>query len=82
MSKSLSKRLLLLPLVMSLALLSGCETASSSQPPSACPEVVEYSPEWQGGMAEELERLPESFRHLPQAVIDYGSLRDQVGACK
>jgi hypothetical protein len=82
MSKWLSKRRRLLPLAILPALLSACETVSSSQPPSACPEVVDYSAAWQSGLADELERLPADYTYIPQLVVDYGRLRAEIRACK
>lgn len=82
MSKSHSKRRLLPLLGILLGSLTACATVSSSQPPSACPEVIDYSTAWQSGLADELARLPADYTYIPQLVVDYGRLRAEIRACK
>jgi hypothetical protein len=82
MSKWPSRGRRLLPLAILPVLLSACETASSSAPHTACPEAVQYSAEWQAGLADELERLPDDYRRIPEAIVDYGRLRAEIRACK
>jgi len=56
--------------------LTGCATAGSDAPPSACPPVVEYSRAEQARVA----ALPEGTL-IPSWLADYAVLRDQARAC-
>lgn len=70
---------LLLPLLIVPVLLTGCATANSDS--AVCPPVIEYSPEFQGRLADELEALPEGSA-LERAMIDYGRVRSELRACR
>jgi hypothetical protein len=43
--------------------------------------VIEYSPEFQAQLADELEALP-AGSSLERAMIDYGRLRSELRACR
>ena len=58
--------------------ISACATASSSP---VCPREVEYSKEFQVGLADELALLPAGAK-LSIAMIDYGILRNKSRACR
>lgn len=59
--------------------LSACVTAPSE--PSVCPHPVEYSPEFQARLADELMALPNNSA-MVRAMIDYGRLRAELRACR
>ena len=61
--------------ILILLLLSGCATAS------VCPSLVDYSPEFNEGLTEELMPLDDDSA-LVRAVLDYDALRAQVRACE
>lgn len=63
--------------------LSAC-SARGSEPVLEiyCPPIVEYSDEFNAGLADELTRIPEEdTENITEALIDYGSLRDTLRAC-
>ena len=60
--------------------LTGCATAGSDTPPSACPPVVAYSQAEQERVAEEVAALPEGAL-IVTWLADYAVLRDQARAC-
>ncbi|MBE0455583.1 MAG: hypothetical protein IBX58_18275 [Roseovarius sp.] len=60
--------------------LTGCATAGSDAPPSACAPVVEYSRAEQARVAEEVATLPEGALVVGW-LMDYAVLRDQAQAC-
>lgn len=68
--------LVLTPLLMSL---SACATAPSSV---VCPTLVTYSRELQAQAAEELKALPEHGVVRGRMMPDYGTMRDEVRACR
>ncbi len=72
-------RLRLLPLLIVPVLLTGCATASSDG--VVCPVIVEYSPDFQARLADELAALPDNAA-LGQAMIDYGRVRAELRACR
>ena len=61
--------------------LTGCATAGSDAPPSACPPVVAYSQAEQARVAEEVAALPEGAL-IPRWLADYAVLRDQARVCR
>ena len=48
---------------------------------SACPELIDYSLEWQSDLAEEYRQLND-FPYSKEAIDDYGELRARVKKCK
>jgi hypothetical protein len=64
-----------------MILLSACERAGSEFPLGACPSVVEYSPEEQAGVADEVALLPEGAL-LVGWLADYAVLRNQARTCR
>ena len=59
---------------------SGCATAVSN-PPAACPPLVAYSRTFQAQAATELDELPPDSA-VVRMMQDYGTLRDQIRACR
>ena len=43
--------------------------------------MVQYSPEWNNILADELSALPEGYAALPLAITDYVKLRDRIRTC-
>jgi len=70
---------LVLPLIAALSL-SACATASSD-PGAVCPPPVEYSPDFQERLADEVEALPTGAA-LERAMLDYGRERAELWACR
>ena len=64
----------------SLTLLTGCATRPSNTV-IVCPSFVEYSPEFQGRAADELEKQPAGSA-LSVLVLDYLQLRDKIRECR
>jgi hypothetical protein len=74
------KRLLpLLPIVL-LSLTSCAGGVSEASDVTACPQVVEYTPEFLNRLADEIEALPAGSA-LERVVLDYRRLRAEVQAC-
>lgn len=69
-----------LPLALALSLLTACGTVNSN-PACVCPPIKEYSREFQGKLAMEIESAPRDAA-FSEALIDYGALRKQLEACK
>jgi hypothetical protein len=42
---------------------------------------VNYSPEWNEGLAQELDALPQEYSSIPMAITDYAKLRDRIRRC-
>jgi hypothetical protein len=63
-----------LPLILTMACFSGCQTTSGG----ACPPLVNYSAERQTLAAKELRALPKDSE-IAKLVVDYGKLR---AACR
>jgi hypothetical protein len=60
--------------------LSGCAAVSSNGGAlRACPPVVEYSREFQGRAAEELDMLPDGSA-IVEMLSDYAVIREQLNA--
>lgn len=78
-----------LSLLIPLALLTGCETGSSSS--AVTPTIVEYSPAFQNKAADELQVmhppcaldviLP-GCSALHRMILDYGDMRNRVRAIR
>ncbi len=68
-------------LVAATIFLTACAGVSFDAAPSTCPPVVEYSRAEQARVAEEVATLPESAL-IPEWLVDYTVLRDQVRACR
>ncbi len=61
--------------------LTGCATAGfETGSVAACPPVVEYSPEFQARVAEELAFLPEGSA-IVEMMADYAVMREQARVC-
>lgn len=72
--------LVLVPLAMST---SGCLTGSSEAPsPAVCPQITEYPLEMQRAAQQELARLPADGVIRTRFMPDYGTMRDEVRACR
>lgn len=67
-------------LALALTLLNACMMGSSNAP-SACPPIKEYSRAFQNRLAAEIEAAPEDAA-FAEALKDYAVLRDQVRACR
>lgn len=69
-------------LLLATIWLSGCATGASDVGSlGACPPVVEYSPEFQAQVAEELALLPENSA-IAEMMADYAVMREQARACR
>ena len=70
---------MVLALALAMTPLIGCVTVHSNAT-KACPQIVEYKPEFQAAAKEQLLTLPASS---PIAIMipDYGRLRDQAREC-
>lgn len=77
----LKRKLPLLLLAAVTPWLTSCATASSSPAPSVCPRIVEYSKEFQGRLADEIQALPQGSALL-DAMLDYRRLRGELRACQ
>jgi hypothetical protein len=68
-------------LAAAMILFSACERVGSDVPPGACPPVIEYSPEEQAGVANEVALLPEGTL-IVGWLADYAVLRNQARTCR
>ena len=74
------KILTLLALTTSL---TGCaETVYRTQLEVYCPPLAQYTPEWNNGLADELDALPDDSTRIPLAITDYARLRDRIRLCE
>jgi len=65
-----------------MTLLTGCaETVYRTKLEVYCPPLVNYSPEWNEGLAQELDALPQEYSSIPMAITDYAKLRDRIRRC-
>jgi len=72
----------LVVLAIATSLLTGCATAGSEpRIATVCPPVVEYTREFQGRAADELDLLPEGSA-IAEMLSDYAVMRDQARACR
>jgi len=67
-------------LVTVMICLSGCGMAGFDTLLSACPPLVEYGPDEQSQVADEIAALPEGGV-IVEWLMDYAVLRAQVRAC-
>jgi hypothetical protein len=67
-------------LVTVMICLSGCGMVGFDTPLSACPPLVEYSPDEQNQLADEIAALPEGGV-IVEWLMNYAVLRAQVRAC-
>ena len=67
-------------LVTVMICLSGCGMVGFDTLLSACPSLVEYSPDEQNQVANEIAELPEGGV-IVEWLMDYAVLRAQVRAC-
>lgn len=44
--------------------------------------MVQYSPEWNNALADELDALPQGYAAIPMAITDYAKLRDRIRTCE
>ena len=66
-----------------MILLSGCGgTVYRTQVEAYCPPMVQYSPEWNADLADEIDALPEHYTSIPTAIADYTKLRDRIRRCE
>jgi hypothetical protein len=66
-------------LALALISLSACGTANSN-PACVCPPIKEYSREFQGKLAAEIEKAPKGAA-FPEALMDYTLIRKQLTTC-
>ena len=65
-----------------MTLLTGCaETVYRTKLEIYCPPLANYSPEWNEGLAQELDALPQEYSSIPMAITDYAKLRDRIRRC-
>lgn len=63
--------------------LSGCaKTVYRTEVEVYCPPMVQYSPEWNNALADELDALPQGYASIPMAITDYAKLRDRIRTCE
>lgn len=62
--------------------IAGCAAGPSRLPAPVCPQLIEYSPADQAKAADELKRLPVSGVVRSKFLPDYGTMRDEVRACR
>jgi|TARA_R110002167_G_scaffold115577_1_gene290018 Tfp pilus assembly protein PilP len=69
-------------LLIVLALLSGCgETVYRTKLEVYCPEIKQYTPEFNDKLANELENLPADNTAVEEALKQYIFLRDRIRRC-
>ena len=67
--------------LMAAIIVGGCAMSSGhSSPVIVCPPVVDYTPEFQAQMADELQLVPADGA-VVTAMSDYGLMRNQARAC-
>ncbi len=66
-----------------MTLLTGCgTTVYKTQVEVYCPTLIEYPVEFNNGLADELEAIPEEqIKNTTEALSDYVALRDEIRAC-
>lgn len=80
-SKARCSTLQLAVLAIATSLLSGCATVGSETGiVTICPQVVDYTREFQARAAEELVRLSDGSA-IAEMLSDYAVMREQVRAC-
>ena len=69
---------------MLMILLTGCGTTGSSDVPCPAPPIVEYSPEFNAALAEQIRELcdNENYKETCRALRDGFLLREQIRACE
>lgn len=69
--------------LLAMIWLSGCgQAVSKTELNVYCPSIQSYSDEFNGQLADEIERLPETSTSIPQVIGDYVQLRDRLQYCR
>jgi hypothetical protein len=64
-------------------LLSGCATkVFEPELIVYCPPIKKYDDTFNNKLADEIEALPRSSTHIPEAIGDYAYLRDRIRRCE
>ena len=76
----MQKNFTLLAVVISRG--GGAKAVCRTQVEIYCPPMVQYSPEWNNALADELDSLPQGYATIPMAITDYAKLRDRIRTCE